>query len=216
MIARRTVLAGGAALAATPALAAEGAAAPVGRDLPDYKLTAFLRAGAGPQTLELRRLAGLGRIMVNVVDRARSPDAPYDSVIEMWFPSGPPPALPSFGAGSLVLSTMEVEIRRPPPGPAPKAKRMGLVRRRDDLDRAAFQETWRRDHAPLAEGGYGLRRYVLNLAKGGPPDWDGYAEMWWDSFADMEESSRRIAAAPSREPASPFGAVLMLRMTEDA
>lgn len=211
MIGRRAVLGGGAALAAAPALAAT-----VGREVPGYKLTAFLRPGFGPQTLELRRITGLGRMAVNRVDPALSPGAPYDTAIEMWFPVGPPPTLPSFGAGSLVMSTMEVEIRSPPPGPAPRAKRMGLVRRRPEVDRLTFQETWRQDHALIADTAYGLRRYILNLAQGAPPDWDGYAEMWWDSFADMEEAGRRIAAEPSREPVSPFGAVLMLRMTEES
>ena len=211
MIGRRGVMLGaGAALAAAPAWAA-----PVGRELSGYKLTAFMRPGTGPQPLDLRRLTGLGRMVVNRVDQTRSPDSPYDTAIEMWFPVGPPPSLPSFGTGSLVMTTLEVEIRGPPPGPAPRAKRMGLVRRREGLDRFAFQETWRQDHAPIADEGYRLRRYILNLAQGSSPDWDGYAEMWWDNFADMEEASRRIAATPPRERVSPFGAVLMLRMTEE-
>ena len=210
MIGRRDLVVGAAALAASPALAA-----PVGTELSGYKLTAFLRPGTGPQPLELRRLVGLGRMVVNRVDRTLSPDSPYDTAIEMWFPVGTPPSLPSFGTGSLVMSTREVEIRRAPPGPAPKAKRMGLVRRREGVDKFAFQDSWRQEHAPIADEGYRLRRYILNLAQGASYDWDGYAEMWWDSFADMEEASRRIAATPSREPVSPFGAVLMMKMTEE-
>lgn len=210
MIGRRSLLAGGAALAASPAWAAA-----VGRELPGYKLTAFLRPGTGPQPLELRRLTGLGRMMVNRIDQSRSPDSPYDTAIEMWFPVGPPPSLPPFGTGALVMPSWEVEVRSQTPGPSPRAKRMGLVRRREGLERTAFQETWRQDHAPIADAAYGLRRYVLNLAQGESRDWDGYAEMWWTSFAEMEEASRRIAAEPSREPVSPFGAVLMLRMTEE-
>jgi hypothetical protein len=213
MIGRRALLAGGGAVLAAPSLAAS----PVGRELAGgYKLTAFLRPGGGPQMSELRRLAGLGRMVVNAVDRSLSPDAPYDTAVEMWFPAGPPPSLPSFGTGSLAMPTREVEIRRPPPGTPPRAKRMGLVRRREGLSRADFQETWRQDHALIADQAYRLRRYILNLADGPEGAWDGYAEMWWDSFEDMAESGRRIAAQPSREPVSPFGAVLLLRMVEEA
>jgi uncharacterized protein (TIGR02118 family) len=92
---------------------------------------------------------------------------------------------------------------------------MGLVRRRDGQTRADFQEAWRQDHAPIANESYRLRRYILNLADAPQGPWDGYAEMWWDSFEDMAESGRRIAAEPGREPVSPFGAVLLLRMTEE-
>jgi uncharacterized protein (TIGR02118 family) len=210
MITRRTAMAGGAALAASPALAAG-----FGKELPGFKLTAFLRPNTGPQLSDIQRLAGLGRVLFNTIDMQASSGSPYGTAIEMWFPSGPPPSLPVFGAGSLVMTTLEVQIRLAPPGPPPRAKRMGLVRRREGQDRQAFQASWRNDHAPIADAAYNLRRYELNLAMGPEGPWDGYAEMWWDSFADMAESGRRIAAEPDREAVSPFGAVLLLRMTEE-
>lgn len=68
------------------------------------------------------------------------------------------------------------------------------------LTREAFQAYWRETHAPLvAERAAVLkiRRYVqshslpdeafaaLAASRGGPPAYDGVAELWWDSLDDI-------------------------------
>jgi uncharacterized protein (TIGR02118 family) len=69
--------------------------------------------------------------------------------------------------------------------------------RRSDLSREEFQRHWREQHAPLvreAARALGVRRYVqvhtlthptneaLRRGRGGPEEYDGVAELWFDSL----------------------------------
>lgn len=68
------------------------------------------------------------------------------------------------------------------------------------LSREAFQDYWFKKHAPLVKSHrevLGIRRYVqlhssdpafsvdLRQSRGGPEQYDGVAELWWDSFDDL-------------------------------
>jgi uncharacterized protein (TIGR02118 family) len=70
------------------------------------------------------------------------------------------------------------------------------LRRLPQLDREAFQRYWREQHAPLVEKhreALGIRRYVqvhslehpanelLRGSRGAPAEYDGVAELWFDS-----------------------------------
>ena len=65
------------------------------------------------------------------------------------------------------------------------------------LTREAFQDYWHTKHAPLVRkhsATLGIRRYVqlhsfdpalsegIRTSRGGPEQYDGVAELWWDSF----------------------------------
>jgi uncharacterized protein (TIGR02118 family) len=71
--------------------------------------------------------------------------------------------------------------------------------------REEFQDYWFNTHAPLVRSHrevLGIRRYVqlhsadpaasadLRQSRGGPEQYDGVAELWWDSFEDL---ARRLA-----------------------
>ncbi|HKZ04650.1 MAG TPA: EthD domain-containing protein [Methylomirabilota bacterium] len=71
------------------------------------------------------------------------------------------------------------------------------VRRRAEMSREEFQRYWRERHAPLvqeAAAALGIRRYVqvhtlttpvndgLRRARGGPEEFDGVAELWFESL----------------------------------
>lgn len=76
------------------------------------------------------------------------------------------------------------------------------LHRLPSLSREEFQRYWREQHAPLvarhAET-LRIRRYVqmhsladgdpvnagLRASRGGPEDYDGVAELWWDSLEDL-------------------------------
>ena len=73
------------------------------------------------------------------------------------------------------------------------------------LSREQFQDYWLNKHAPLVKSHrevLGIRRYVqlhsadpslstdLRLSRGGPEQYDGVAQLWWDSFEDL---ARRLA-----------------------
>jgi uncharacterized protein (TIGR02118 family) len=93
------------------------------------------------------------------------------------------------------------------------------LRRLPHLSRAQFQRYWRETHGPLVRGhaaSLRIRRYVqshtletpLNDAmrdsRGGPEPYDGHAELWWDSLADLQASL-----------ASPAGQQAGLALLED-
>lgn len=77
-------------------------------------------------------------------------------------------------------------------------KRMTMLTRRDDLDRAAFSLYWRTRHAEIARAMPGVRRYLQNhvLASRGMPQpcplaCDGIVELW---FNDQEAMERAFAS----------------------
>jgi uncharacterized protein (TIGR02118 family) len=79
------------------------------------------------------------------------------------------------------------------------------IRRRPDLTLEAFQHYWREQHASLVQehaAALHLRRYVqthaldtdvddaLAASRGSEPRvYDGFAELWWDSFDDLVAAS---------------------------
>jgi uncharacterized protein (TIGR02118 family) len=72
-------------------------------------------------------------------------------------------------------------------GAAAGVKGVEFLARRPDLTVEAFQEHWRRVHAPLAATVPGLRRYVISASRapayaaGRRPAWDGAALFWFDA-----------------------------------
>ncbi len=74
------------------------------------------------------------------------------------------------------------------------------VRRLPEFSRDEFQRYWRESHAPLVQSHaevLRIRRYVqvhalpseanvlLRASRGAPEEYDGVAELWWDSIDDL-------------------------------
>lgn len=69
-------------------------------------------------------------------------------------------------------------------------KRVALLARRPDFDRAAFSRYWRATHATIVCCAAGIRRYLQNhvteeLGKPGRLSIDGIVELWFDDEAAM-------------------------------
>ena len=78
------------------------------------------------------------------------------------------------------------------------------ARRLPELSRAEFQRYWRETHGPLVRSharALRVRRYVqvhtldhplneaLRASRGGPEAFDGVAELWWDTAADLASAT---------------------------
>jgi uncharacterized protein (TIGR02118 family) len=83
-----------------------------------------------------------------------------------------------------------------------------VLRRAPHLTRAEFQRYWREQHAPLVEKhreALGIRRYVqthtldepanglLRQSRGAPAEYDGVAELWFDS-AELRSTPEALQA----------------------
>lgn len=81
------------------------------------------------------------------------------------------------------------------------------------LTREAFQDYWLNTHGPLVRSvaeALRIRRYVqlhsadpaisddLRASRGGPAQFDGVAQLWWDSFDDMAKSRAEDAGPAAR------------------
>jgi uncharacterized protein (TIGR02118 family) len=91
------------------------------------------------------------------------------------------------------------------------------LRRLPHLSRDAFQSYWFGTHAPLVRShaiALRIRSYVqlhtattplnelLRVSRGGPEEYDGVAELWWDSIEDL-------TAAMSTPEGAAAGAALL-------
>ena len=81
--------------------------------------------------------------------------------------------------------------------------------RRAEFTREGFQKYWLETHGPLVasvQEVLSIRRYVqthslpeeteagMRSVRGGPPGYDGVAELWWDSMEDLQRQGSDPAA----------------------
>ena len=84
------------------------------------------------------------------------------------------------------------------------------LRRLPQLSRDEFQKYWLETHGPLVRqhaAALRIQRYLqthtllgdaadsLRATRGGPPGYDGVAEVWWKSEADLTEAAATPAGA---------------------
>lgn len=66
-------------------------------------------------------------------------------------------------------------------------KLMYILKRKDGMSREEFKDYWLNTHAPMVLKLPNLRRYVINIALGNA-EFDGVAELWFDSKEDMDSA----------------------------
>lgn len=87
-------------------------------------------------------------------------------------------------------------------------KLIAFLKRRPDITFEEFAEHWSKVHGPLAiEHLPGIKKYVQNPAfrhKGREWQYDGVAEVWFDSMADLKRSFESPARAVVTEDEKAF------------
>lgn len=77
-----------------------------------------------------------------------------------------------------------------------------LLQRRPDISRADFHRWWTDEHIPLVRQFPGLRKYVVSLTTrsilGGPDEWDGVAELWFDTEEAVDAAYRTATASTGK------------------
>jgi hypothetical protein len=105
----------------------------------------------------------------------------------------------------------------PPPDQGAKIKRMGLVRRKEELSIPSFIHEWRDVHAPMIKAMSRILGYRQNLILNRFVNWtwpvrydvlpyDGIPELWFESLEDMQAEfaspSGKIASAHAAKTSS--------------
>ncbi len=88
------------------------------------------------------------------------------------------------------------------------------LRRRPEMSREEFQAYWYEKHAPLVKRHaetLGIRRYIqvhslpreaqsgMQASRGGPEEYDGVAELWFDSLESLAAARSNATDAAGRE-----------------
>jgi len=147
------------------------------------------------------KIAGLKRYIISLA--ATPEDTTFDGVAELWFDSAEALAQGFASAagkktradGAAHTSRVErLHVQEYPfvdTGSTPRFKLVAALKRRADLDRAAFKTWWLDKHAPLVVEFPELARYQVNLVPEGEAEGmaDGVAEV---CFNDLETLRRVI------------------------
>jgi uncharacterized protein (TIGR02118 family) len=134
----------------------------------------------------------------------------FDGVVEVWGSQAAPDLQRAFAdfttiydqaprfidiRNILILSAEEHIVQMGPLHPArdKMLRALWVVRRKPDMPVDAFHEYWRNTHGPMVPRTPSLVRYVQyhaepSLQSGGPPPFDGIAELCWNNLEEFRES----------------------------
>jgi uncharacterized protein (TIGR02118 family) len=83
-------------------------------------------------------------------------------------------------------------------------KMVVVLHKKDGMSRADFRAHWRDVHGAIAVRMPGVRKYVQNHVAADDAAFDGFAEMWFDSPADMQAAFTSEAAQEAARDAANF------------
>jgi uncharacterized protein (TIGR02118 family) len=171
---------------------------------PDLQRPAFFDWWLNQHAPLAVKIPGLRRYHISLV--AVPEDRAFDGVAELWFDDAAALAAGfASEAGKITRTdgathTSRIErlhVEEYPfvdTGTSPRFKLVAALKRRTDLDRAAFKTWWLEQHAPLVVSFPELARYQVNLVPAGEEEGfaDGVAEV---CFNDLE-TLLRVTASP--------------------
>jgi len=188
---------------------------------PDLGVEAFQQYWREQHAPLVVRLPGLRRYVQShtLLSGYRRQQPAADGVAELWFDDTT--ALRAL-TGTAELAAVEADethfiapggqvrvhteeyVIKDGPVPVGGVKNIEFVRKRGDLDVAAFQRYWREVHGPLGASIETVLRYVQCHTRAGahgraiPPPYDGFALTWFRDTAAMRESARSPQYAATR------------------
>lgn len=167
-----------------------------------------------------RRLPGLSGLVMNVVDRERSPGVTFDGMTEISYADAAAyergranpdmqlreelsvstknymvPPVPQMLTREIVVRNFSGSL------PTGAVKQLFLMKRDPALEHDAFISAWRDKHASAQNASPGIIRFSLNvdlpeLRPGGA--WDGYGELWWSNMKACEAAAPKYAELQQR------------------
>jgi uncharacterized protein (TIGR02118 family) len=161
---------------------------------PDLEQAAFYNWWLNHHAPLVVKVPGLKRYRISLP--AVPQDSTFDGVAELWFDDAEALAQGFAGEagkraradGAEYTSRIErLHVEEHPfvdSGTAPRFKLMAALKRRADLDRAAFKTWWLEKHAPLVVAFPELARYQVNLVPAGEEEGfaDGVAEVCFNDL----------------------------------
>ena len=99
-------------------------------------------------------------------------------------------------------------------------KLIALLKRKPGTTREAFAKRWLEDHIRISAHMPGVREYRVNIATdhqegGGDAEYDGTAELWWDSMEAMEAAFESDIGKRAGADADEFASVRIHIYTEE-
>jgi uncharacterized protein (TIGR02118 family) len=176
---------------------------------PDLERPAFFDWWLNHHAPLVVKVPGLKRYRISLA--TVSQDSTFDGVAELWFDTAEALAQGFAGAagqraranGAEHTTRIErLHVEEHPfvdTGTAPRFKLVAALKRRADLDRAAFKTWWLEKHAPLVVAFPKLARYQVNLVPAGEEEGfaDGVAEVCFNDLETLLEitSSQQVKSA---------------------
>ena len=94
-------------------------------------------------------------------------------------------------------------------------KVLGIVKRPAGMDLEKFKQWWLTEHAPKVTQWPRLKEYRINLCISADQDFDGIAEVWFESEADMKAVFDTPAGQRARQSAIDGSSNLHILFTEE-
>ncbi len=94
-------------------------------------------------------------------------------------------------------------------------KVMGIIKRPDGMDFEAFKQWWLTEHAPKVKKWPGLKEYRINLSTTPDQDWDGIAEVFFETKEAMDAVFATEEGKVARASATAGASGISIILTEE-
>lgn len=94
-------------------------------------------------------------------------------------------------------------------------KVVGIIKRPQGMEFEAFKTWWLTEHAPKVKKWPGLVKYHINLCTTPDQAFDGMAEVWFESKADMDAVFHTPEGQYARDGATVTASNIAILLTEE-